>query len=404
MAALLVLGLVACSGGGPEGPGEAVDFVTTGRPSLLLITLDTTRADALEPYGADAAETPALSALADEGIVFEHAVAVASITAPTHASLLTGLYPRRHGLRNNLSHHLGDDIPSLAEWFSAAGYRTAAFVSAIVLESRYGLDRGFEVYDDALTSASAGPAPWTPTERPAEATADRALAWLDALGGDDPFFLWVHFYDPHLPYSPPSPWAERFRDRPYAGEVAYMDSQIGRLLKHPRAAADDVIVTAIGDHGEGLGEHGEEAHGLLVYESTIRVPWILKLPGGPAGVRIAAPISQVDLVPTIAEMVNFEPGAGSEALEGRSLLPLLRGDEWTAERLLFAESEVPFFTYGWSRLRTVRRGTLKYIDAPVEEVYDLQTDPWWRGSSRRLWAAFVKSSRGIPTTSLRSGI
>jgi len=375
LAALCLTGLVACSRSEPEDPLAHVGALTSGRPSILLITLDTTRADHLGPYGDEDAETPALSALADGGIVFEHAVAVASVTAPTHASLLTGLYPRRHGLRNNLSHHLGDDAPTLAEWLSAAGYRTAAFVSAIVLERRYGLDRGFEVYDDDLRSSSAGPARRITTERLAEATADRALAWLDALGDEDPYFLWVHFYDPHLPYLPPSPWAERFRERPYDGEIAYMDSQVGRLLNHRKTAADDVIVAAIGDHGEGLGEHGEKAHGLLVYESTIRVPWILKLPRGPAGVRIAAPISQVDLVPTIAEMVKLEPGTGFEALEGRSLLPLLRGDDWAAERLLFAESEVPFFTYGWSRLRTVRRGTLKYIDAPVEEVYDLHTDP-----------------------------
>ncbi len=138
-----------------------------------------------------------------------------------------------------------------------------------------------------------------------------------------------------------------------------MDSQIGRLLQHPRAAGDDVMVLAIGDHGEGLGEHGEKAHGLLVYESTIRVPWILKLPGGPPGSRIAAPISQVDLVPTIAEMVALDPETDLEALEGRSLLPLLRGDDWDAERLLFAEAELPFFTYGWSRLRSVRQGSLE---------------------------------------------
>ncbi|MCW8984918.1 MAG: tetratricopeptide repeat protein, partial [Thermoanaerobaculales bacterium] len=173
----------------------------------------------------------------------------------------------------------------------------------------------------------------------------------------------------------PSPWAERFRGRPYDGEIAFMDSQVGRLLRHPRAAGDDVMVAAIGDHGEGLGEHGEEAHGLLVYESTIHVPWILKLPGGPSGVRIATPISQVDLVPTIAEMVVPGPTTGFEGLEGRSLLPLLRGDDWTAERLLFAEAEMPFFSYGWVRLRSVRQGSLKYIDAPVAELYDLGRDP-----------------------------
>jgi choline-sulfatase len=374
--AILCLGaLAACSQGDPTAVSEDAGFVPGGRPSILLITLDTTRADHLEPYGADDVETPALSALADRGIVFEHAVATAPVTGPTHASLLTGLYPRRHGVRNNLTHHLPESIPTLAEGLTAAGYRTAAFVSAVVLEGRYGFDQGFEIYDDDLKATSVRRQTPRITERSADVTADRALAWLDALGDDQPYFLWVHFYDPHLPYSPPSPWAERFPGRPYDGEIAFMDSQVGRLLQHPRAAGDDVMVAAIGDHGEGLGEHGEKAHGLLVYESTIRVPWILKLPGGPSGVRIAAPISQVDLVPTIAEMVPFGPTTNLEELEGRSLLPLLRGDDWTPERLLFAEAELPFFTYGWVRLRSVRQGALKYIHAPVAELYDLDHDP-----------------------------
>jgi len=372
---LCLAGVVACSQGDPTGVGDTKDFVTPHRPSVFLITLDTTRADHIGPYGADNVETPALSELAEQGIVFEHAVATAPVTGPAHASLLTGLHPRRHGVRNNLTHHLPEDVPTLAEWLSVAGYRTAAFVSAVVLEGRYGFDQGFEVYDDDLRSEVTNRITPMLTERPAAATADRALAWLDALGDDQPYFLWVHFYDPHLPYSPPSPWAEKYRNRPYDGEIAYMDSQVGRLLQHPKAAADNVVVMAIGDHGEGLGDHGENAHGLLAYESTIRVPWILKLPGGPAGVRIAAPISQVDLVPTIVEMVTADSATGFEGLEGRSLLPLLHGDGWNAERLLFAEAESPFFTYGWARLRSVRQGSLKYIDAPVPELYDLERDP-----------------------------
>jgi len=372
---LILASFVACSERTSEHPSTSIGAIAQGRHSILLITLDTTRADHLGPYGSEDAETPVLSALAEEGIVFEQAVAVASVTSPTHASLLTGLYPRRHGLRDNLTHHLGDDIPTLAEWLSAAGYRTAAFVSAIVLERRYGLDQGFEVYDDDLGSASAKPSMRMITERPAQATADRALAWLDALGEDEPYLLWVHFYDPHLPYSPPSPWAEKYRERPYDGEIAYMDSQVGRLLQHPRAEGDDVVVVAIGDHGEGLGEHGEMSHGLLVYDSTIRIPWIMRLPGGPSRARIAAPISHVDLVPTLTDLVTVDPTPGFGLLDGRSLLPLLRGENWASERMLFTESEVPFFSYGWARLKTVRQGALKYIDAPLEELYDLERDP-----------------------------
>ncbi|MBD3857261.1 MAG: sulfatase [Acidobacteria bacterium] len=330
-ASLCLISLVACSQGEPEGPSDAID--NTDRPSFLLITLDTTRADHLEPYGAENVETPALSELAENGIVFE------------------------------------------AEWLSMAGYRTAAYVSAAVLERRYGLDQGFDVYDDRIRSSTTNFERRMTLERRAGATTDRALAWLDTLGGDEPYFLWVHFYDPHVPYSPPSPWAEEYRDQPYDGEIAYMDSQIGRLLQHPRVGGDDVMVMAVGDHGESLGEHDESTHGLLVYDSTLRVPWILRLPGGPSGVRINAPISQVDLVPTVMDLLALDPKPDCEGLEGRSLVPILRGEDWTPERLLFAETEAPFFSYGWSRLRTVRQGAMKFIDAPVVELYDLGRDP-----------------------------
>ena len=375
MAALGLIVFGACSRGALEGPDTTVDLTGTERPSVLLITLDTTRADHLEPYGSENVDTPALSRLADNGVVFEHAIATSPVTAPAHASLLTGLYPPRHGVRNNSTHYLSEDVPTLAEIFSEAGYSTAAFVSTVILERRYGLDQGFDVYDDEIRSSAAGNERRMTVERPASKTADRALQWLDALDGDGPFFLWVHFYDPHIPYSPPSPWTERYPERAYEGEIAYMDSQVARLLQHPRAAAKDVIVTAIGDHGESLGEHGEKTHGLLVYDSTLRVPWIMRSPGEPGGTRITAPISQVDLVPTIVELANLDPGTGVDAFDGRSLAPLLRGESWTHDRLIFAETEVPFFAYGWSRLRTVRQGLTKYIDAPEVELYDLSRDP-----------------------------
>ena len=375
MAALGLIAVVACSQGDPKATSDNSGFVPKGRPSILLITLDTTRADHLEPYGAENVDTPALSRLADSGVVFEYAVATSPVTAPAHASLLTGLYPPRHGVRNNSTHYLAADIPTLAELLSEAGYRTAAFVSTVILERRYGLDQGFDVYDDDIRASAAGSERRMTVERPAGKTTDRALTWLDSIDVDDSFFVWVHFYDPHIPYSPPSPWAERYPEQAYDGEIAYMDSQIGRLLQHPRAAADDVIVLAIGDHGESLGEHGERTHGLLVYDSTLRVPWILRLPGGSAGVRIAEPISQVDLAPTIAELVDLGPNNDVDALDGRSLVPLLRGEDGTPDLLIFAESEVPFFAYGWSRLRTVRKGATKLIDAPVKELYDLSRDP-----------------------------
>jgi len=364
----------------PPGGGAAP---VAGSPSVLLITLDTTRADRLEPYGAVDVETPALAALAAQGVVFEQAMAVAPITAPTHASLLTGLYPLRHGVHDNGRQRLADAIPTLAERLVASGYRTAAFVSAAVLERRYGLDQGFELYDDDLAASGSRRQARMMVERPAAVTVERAGAWLDGLEAGESFFLWVHLFEPHTPYEPPSPWREKYAGRPYDGEVAAMDEQIGRLLRHPRLGAEDAIVVAVGDHGESLGEHGEGTHGLLLYEATLRIPWILRLPGGPAGQRFAAPVSQVDLLPTVLAALSLpwapptlSESAGDEMLDGRNLLPELLGEVPPGiESSLYAETVVPFTTYGWARLSALRRRGLKYIAGPTAELYDLQTDP-----------------------------
>jgi arylsulfatase A-like enzyme/Tfp pilus assembly protein PilF len=370
-----LLSLAACARGGGGVPSAGRDGEAAPRPSVLLLTLDTTRADRLEPYGARDVETPTLACLAASGVIFEHAVATTPVTAPSHASLLTGLYPPRHGVRDNSTHYLADEVPTLTERLDDAGYRTAAFVSTVILDRRYGLAQGFELYDDEIRSGTGRPEARLTSERPADATSDRALAWLDGLAEDEPFFLWVHFYDPHIPYAPPLPWAERYAGRPYDGEIAFMDAQIARLLQHPRAAPDTTIVAAVGDHGESLGEHGERTHGLLVYDATLRVPFILRLPGGPAGLRIRSPVSQVDLTPTLLEALSLVPDDGPADLDGRSLLSLLGDEGSLPTRLLFAESDVPFFAYGWSRLRSVRDGTLKLIDAPTVELYDLEQDP-----------------------------
>lgn len=386
----LAVVLAACGGdpGGTEPapgglPPDARGMLVPDSPSVLLITLDTTRADRLEPYGAVDVETPALAALAAQGVVFERAMAVAPITAPTHASLLTGLYPPRHGVHDNGRQRLADEIPTLAERLAAAGYRTAAFVSAAVLERRYGLDQGFELYDDDLSASGSRRQARMMVERPAAATVDRATVWLDGLDAGESFLLWVHLFDPHAPYEAPSPWRERYAGRPYDGEVAAMDEQIGRLLRHPRLGAERTIVVAVGDHGESLGEHGERTHGLLLYEATLRIPWILRLPGGPAGHRFAAPVSQVDLLPTVVAALALSSApatgpeaAGGEALDGRNLLPELLGEASPEmKRSLFAETVVPFTTYGWARLRALRQGDLKYIAGPTAELYDVQIDP-----------------------------
>jgi len=345
--------------------------------SLLLLTLDTTRADHLEPYGAENVQTPHLARLAAAGITFERAFSVAPITLVAHTSILTGLSPPAHGVRNNGIHHVPDSVETLAERLGEAGYATAAFVSAAVLERRYNLGQGFDLYDDDLSTGRERH-PRMVADRPAEATVDAARAWLDAQvseGGDRPFFLWVHLYDPHAAYSPPPPFRDTFRERLYDGEIAYMDSEIGRLLAHPRLR-EGVIIAALGDHGESLGEHGEQTHALLAYDATLRVPFLLAVPGGPRGLRLRSAVGQVDVVPTLLELLDLNVPRG---LSGISLVPLLEGRAEAAEgasrRTLYSETYLPFYTYGWAKLRVLRQGRLKWIDAPTPELYDTERDP-----------------------------
>lgn len=236
--------LWACAG----EPAATESDVEQAR-SLLLLTLDTTRADHLEPYGAASGTSPALAALARQGVTFERAYAVSPLTLPTHATLLTGLYPPQHGLRNNGRHYLRAETHTLAERLQEHGLRTAAFVSAAVLERRFGLDQGFEVYEDDL--AGGGREARMVPERAAAQTVEAARAWLDDLAADEPFFVWVHLFDPHAAYSPPAPFDDRFAGSAYAGEIAYMDAEIGRLMSHARLAdASSTVVAAIADHGE----------------------------------------------------------------------------------------------------------------------------------------------------------
>jgi arylsulfatase A-like enzyme/Tfp pilus assembly protein PilF len=346
-------------------------------PSLLLVTLDTTRADHLAPYGAAFAETPTLTELARRGVVFERAYATTPVTLPSHASILTGLDPPRHGVRDNGIHHLPDDVPTLASLLRGAGYRTAAFVSAAVLERRYGLDSGFEVYDDDLSSGPAK-ALLMVAERRAAATVDAALAWIDDLPDDERFFLWVHLFDPHAAYEPPPPFDRRFAERPYDGEIAYADAELGRLLAQPRIAdRAATVVTVLGDHGEGLGEHGEETHGMLAYDSTLRVPFLLRAPGNVAGLRVAAPVSQVDVLPTLLELLGLEQLVAPLDLDGTSFAAAALGRAATHApgRALYAETLVPLYAYGWAPLRTVRRLGFKLVDAPAAELYHLDRDP-----------------------------
>ena len=342
----------------------------------MLVTLDTVRADHIGSYGYEKAETPWLDRLAREGLRFAEASAPVPLTLPSHSSLLSGLLPPHHGLRNNGAGSLPEGTATLATFLAGEGYRTGAFVGAFVLDHRFGLARGFEVYDDEVERDPAAGAALE-DERPGSAVVDRALAWLGEGVRKDasrPFFLWVHLYDAHAPYAPPSPFRERHPGRPYDGEIAAVDAQVGRLLQEleSRGLAGGTLVAVAADHGEGLGEHGESTHGLLLYEPTLRVPLLMRAPGLEAGRVVRTPVSLVDVAPTLAGLLGTSfPGA---RLDGRDLSAALRQGKEPPPADLYAETRYPEM-FGWSPLSALRRRNLKYIASPEPELYDLERDP-----------------------------
>jgi choline-sulfatase len=335
-------------------------------PNLLLITLDTTRADRIGAYGYRGAQTPRLDALARRGVLFERAVSAAPITLPAHTSLMTGTYPFRHGVRNNGAFSLSDTVPTLATTLHEAGYRTAAFVSAFVLDRRFGLARGFEAYDDRA-----------PLERRGDLTAAAAAEWLTAHAADkEPFFVWLHLYDAHDPYDPPPPFRAAFAAQPYDGEIAFDDRAIGSVLDvlERTGRLPATIVAVVGDHGESLGEHGEDTHAVFVYEATLRVPLIVAGPARiPAGRRVASLARGIDVAPTLLDLAGRPPLAG---VQGQSLMPDVEGTpRAAAPTSAYGESYFPLLYMNWAPLRSIQDERWKFIDAPDAELYDLQTDP-----------------------------
>jgi choline-sulfatase len=339
------------------------------RPNVLLITLDTVRADHLGCYGASGAHTPTLDGLASSGARFATAVAHAPLTAPSHASILTSRTPLGHGVRDNGAYVLPEGVRSVVEDFRAAGYRTAAFVSGFPLTRRFGLDRGFETYDDQLPRGS-DPRRTAYVERSADRTTDAALHWLDTASSAGPFFVWVHYFDAHAPYEPPAAFAASGGSA-YAGEIAFVDSQIarltGRLASDTARGATLILVTA--DHGESLGEHGEDTHGIFLYDATLRVPFILTGPNVPAGQVITAVARGIDVAPTLLDYA----GLPARALEGRSLRPALLGES-VEDAPTYAESLHSQLQYGWAPLHSIRTARHKLVEAPRPELYDLEAD------------------------------
>lgn len=339
--------------------------------NVLFITLDTTRADRIGTYGYPAAATPVLDALAKGGTAFDRAYSQVPLTLPSHASLLTGRYPREFGVRENGRNALPAEFETLAETFQSRGYRTGAFVSAFVLDSRFGLDQGFDVYDDHMGAVSLTQSTIA-LQRPATVVTDSALGWLRATS-NKPFFCWIHYYDPHDPYEAPPPFAGNGVD-PYDAEIAYMDSQIGRVMKwlQESGQTDRTLVVAVGDHGESHGEHGVTGHTMFLFENITRVPLILSHPTAiPGGRRIGDVVEIGELYSTVLELMGW-PVPGD--LITRSLSGLLRGQS-RPESQAFSESNYAFEFYNWSQQRSLVRGDWKYIASAEPALYNVRNDP-----------------------------
>jgi len=353
------------------------NWISAGRPSgpnVLLVTIDTLRADHVGAYGAEGVLTPTLDALAARGVLFEQAMATAPLTLPSHASLFTGQYPPTHGVRHNAIFVLSDEAETLAERFRAAGYATGAVVGAAVLDAEFGLAQGFDHYDAELPDQRAAAAGFF--ERPAAAVTDAALAWLRKTDG--PFFLWVHYYDVHASYHPPEPFATRFRARPYDGEAAYVDHELGRLLNGLEAAGRlaGTVVAATSDHGEGLGDHGEMSHSYLIYDSVLHVPLMVAGPGIPAGRRVPAVVSNTGLAATLLRLAGLPALAKTDVGD----LSALWRDVPPAGGFAYAESLAGELDHGWAPIHAIRSDRFHYIRAPRPELFDVRADPRQRAN------------------------
>jgi arylsulfatase A-like enzyme len=382
-AVVAVSTLLACLAGGCRAPeievardAASAAEIAVGTPAgravgpagpIVVISIDTLRADRLPAYGYEAVATPAIDRLRRDAVLFEHAFAHAPTTLPSHSSLFTGRFPSRHGVRDNVGYTLAEGTVTLAARLGDIGYRTAGFVSAYPLRGEAGIGTGFSTWDDEF-DATTGEAGIGEIQRGGADTVERARAWLEGQT-DGVFFLFVHLFEPHLPYTAPEPFKSA-NVEPYDAEVAYADSLVGELFAALEANGfyDDATVVLLADHGEGLGDHGEDDHGIFVYTSTLSVPLLLKLPTGEgAGTSVAEAVQLADVAPTLAAL------AGAEALPGADGRDLFAAG--TSARTIYAETYQPRIHFGWSELRTVIEYPYQYIEAPAPELYDLAADP-----------------------------
>ncbi|MFZ0963842.1 MAG: sulfatase-like hydrolase/transferase [Terriglobia bacterium] len=363
VAALILLGWAAAS----------IRLVADGGPAnVVVITIDTLRADHLGCYGDRSISTPNLDALALSAARFTNAFTPVPITLPAHTALFTGSFPMATGVHDFGGNKVPASAVTLAKVLHDHGYSTAAFLGAAVLDSRYGLNQGFDTYFDHFDFDRLDESNLEMIKRSGDQVVDNALAWLKA-NPRQPFFLWVHLYDPHYPYTPPEPYAGRYAGRPYDGEIAFADAQVGRLIAFLKELGvyDGAVVAVTGDHGEGLGEHGEKTHGFFIYNSTLHVPLLIRVPG--AGARtIEKGASLVDVMPTVLQALQLPI---PPSVQGRSLLSDIVGKPSASASNLYAETYLPLLHFHWSQLRALQSGGLKYIEAPRPELYDTPTDP-----------------------------
>jgi choline-sulfatase len=358
----LALVLASC------GSGEKRAAV---RPvNLVVVTVDTLRADRLGCYGYAKGETPNIDRLAGSGVVFENAVTHAPLTAPSHASMFTGMYPTVHKVRDTGGFVLPEPSNTLAEALQQQGWETAAFVGASVLKKGFGFGQGFGVYDDRMPKQANQAASEFPERRAGEVV-DRAIEWLDKQGNKR-FFLWVHVFDPHSPYDPPAPFQERYAGRAYDGEIAYTDRELGRLFDRVSkfGGAENTLIAVLSDHGESLSDHGEFTHGVFLYDSTVRIAFVLS-GGGVPKMRVKQQVRAIDLTPTVLGLLGAKPPQG---MQGASLAAVFEGKESPAD-VSYSETLFTKLNMGWSELRAVRTNRWKYIQAPKPELYDLVKDP-----------------------------
>jgi choline-sulfatase len=373
LTAMKILPIILCCqlAAGASGARECLPDKAS-HPDVFLITIDTLRADHVHCYGYDQIRTPALDLLAKQGIRFTQAFTPSPITNSSHTTIMTGLLPSAHGV-TDFGIPLAATHPTLAELLTKSSYRAAAFIGAVILDSKSlapGLDRGFEFYDN-FPEHTTTKSRWGRLERRGMEVEHRTESWLNTHT-TGPHFVWVHFYDPHDPYEPPPPYSDIYKDRLYDGEIAYADSALGRFVAYLKKQGwyDGALIVVVGDHGEGLGQHHEDTHGVFLYDSTTHVPLLVKLPNSrEAGKEVEAQVRTTDIMPTILELLGLPT---PEKLDGDSLRPFFEGAEVTT-RTVFGQTDYPL-RFGWAPLRSVRKDGFKFIEAPKPELYDLRSD------------------------------